>query len=144
MADLSEYIRELSKRLAREGYRIIEATPSDKQVAYQFNTSNYRIELIAEPADFAFSPYDDPEDIKQFCESLIKGDTKYANVYAQVIDRNTGISLGDDYIGELTYSENDKTFSGYKRTLLKEAIQQARQKIVELSQQFSQIKPLAI
>lgn len=141
VADLEIYLRELSGQLKSDGYRIIEATPYEKRVEYAFNTAHYRVELIAEPADFTFSPYDEAEDMMQFCRSLINGETRYANMYAQVLDRKTGLALGGDYIGELTYSPEDKSFSGYKRELIGEAVARAREKITMLQQQFSIVKP---
>lgn len=130
--DLGEYIRDLSIRLEKDGYRIIEATPYQSQVAYKFETANYRIELVTEPLEFYNHDFEDHmydcdfEDIEELCSQVLKGQACFANVYAQVLDKKTGISLGEDYFGSLTYHPLDKTLGGYRQILIREAIQAAR------------------
>lgn len=132
MTDLAEYIRDLSRRLEREGYRIIEATPYESQVAYKFETENYRIELVTDPHrfyenNFHAYMYDcDFDDVETLCSQVLKGQTHFANVYAQVLDKQTGIALGEDYFGYLAYDPADKTLGGYRQILIREAIKAAR------------------
>lgn len=131
VVDLSDYIRDISQQLAREGYRIIEATPYQKEVAYKFETANYRVEFITEPHEFYANHFEtfmydcDFEDMESLCRAVLN-DTRIANVYAQVLDRETGIVLGKDYFGYLTYHKNDRTFGGYLPILIRGAIKAAR------------------
>ncbi|MCQ9628671.1 hypothetical protein [Actinobacillus suis] len=140
VADLAEYIRDLSKQLAQEGYRIIEATPYQKEVAYQFETQHYRIEFVTEPHEFYANHFEtymydcDFEDVESLCKAALKG-IKIANVYAQVLDKATGIALGEDYFGYLAYNKEDKTFGGYRYILIREAIKAARSKDGLISRQ---------
>lgn len=130
--DLTEYIRDLSRRLASEGYRIIEATPYEKEIAYKFETANYRIELITEPHHFYHHRFEaylyacEYEDVETLCSQALNGQARFANVYAQVLDKQTGVTLGEDYFGYLTYAPSDKTLGGYRHMLIREAIKAAR------------------
>lgn len=132
ITDLREYIRDLSRRLAQEGYRIIEATPYESQVAYKFETENYRIELVTEPHHFYDHHFEtymydcDFDDVESLCSQVLKGQARFANVYAQVVDKQTGVALGEDYFGYLTYDPADKTLGGYRYILIREAIKAAR------------------
>lgn len=131
VADLGEYIRDLSRQFARDGYRIIEATPYQKEVAYQFETKNYRIEFVTEPHEFYANHFEaymydcDFDDVEDLCQAVLNG-ARIANVYAQVLDKATGIALGEDYFGYLVFDKNDKTFSGYRFALIREAIAATR------------------
>lgn len=67
----------------------------------------------------------DFEDVESPCNAVLKG-TRIANVSARVIDKTTGITLGEDYFGYLAYDKADKTFGGYRYILIREAIKAAR------------------
>ncbi|QLB12796.1 hypothetical protein EV697_101493 [Bisgaardia hudsonensis] len=140
VVDLTEYIQDLSKQLAQEGYRIIEATPYQKEVAYQFETQHYRVEFVTEPHEFYAHHFEtymydcDFEDVESLCKSVLNG-TRIANVYAQVLDKETGIALGEDYFGYLCYDQHDKTFGGYRQILIREAIKAACSKDGLISRQ---------
>ena len=131
IVDLEDYIRDLSNRLEREGYLIIEATPYQTEVAYSFETQHYRIEFVTEPHEFYAHHFEtymydcDFEDVESLCNAVLKG-SRIANVFAQVIDKATGITLGEDYFGYLAYDKADKTFGGYRYILIREAIKAAR------------------
>ncbi|MGX2950669.1 hypothetical protein ACWIUA_07180 [Ursidibacter sp. B-7004-1] len=132
ITDLEEYIRDLSKRLESEGYRIIGATPYESEVAYKFETKNYRVELITDPLPFYDHHFEthmydcDFENIETLCSEALKGQARFVNVYAQVLDKKTGIALGEDYLGSLTYDPKDKSLGGYRQILIREAIKAAR------------------
>ncbi|HDX1039600.1 TPA: hypothetical protein RNX16_002144 [Pasteurella multocida] len=140
VSDLAEYIRDLSKQLEQEGYRIIEATPYQTEVAYQFETQHYRIEFVTAPHEFYANHFEtymydcDFEDVESLCKAALNG-TRIANVYAQVLDKTTGIALGEDYFGYLVYDNDDKTFGGYRHILIREAIKAARSKDGLISRQ---------
>lgn len=141
IAELTEYIRDLSRRLESEGYRIIEATPYESEVAYKFETAHYRIEFVAEPHHFYNHHFEsymydcEYEDVESLCVQAINGQARFASVYAQVLDKQTGISLGEDYFGYLTYDPADKTFGGYRQVLIREAIKAARSRDGLISRQ---------
>ncbi|MGX2956053.1 hypothetical protein ACWIYZ_03050 [Ursidibacter arcticus] len=140
VSDLDEYIRDLSKQLEQEGYRIIEATPYQTEVAYQFETQHYRIEFVTDPHEFYANHFEtymydcDFEDVESLCKAILNG-TRIANVYAQVLDKTTGIALGEDYFGYLAYDKEDRTFGGYRYILIREAIKAARSKDGLISRQ---------
>lgn len=140
VSDLAEYIRDLSKQLEQEGYRIIEATSYQTEVAYQFETQHYRIEFVTAPHEFYANHFEtymydcDFEDVESLCKAALNG-TRIANVYAQVLDKTTGIALGEDYFGYLVYDNDDKTFGGYRHILIREAIKAARSKDGLISRQ---------
>lgn len=140
VSDLAEYIRDLSKRLAHEGYQIIEATPYQTEVAYKFETQHYRIEFVTAPHEFYANHFEtymydcDFEDVENLCRAVLNG-TRIANVYAQVLDKASGIALGEDYFGYLAYDKTDGTFGGYRQILIREAIKAARAKDGLISRQ---------
>ncbi|MFC1040772.1 hypothetical protein ACFGWM_03400 [Pasteurella multocida] len=137
ITDLAEYIRDISRRLASEGYRIIEATPSDKQFVYQFDTAHYSVQLVAEHSDFYNQPpecfFDDLDGVHNMLNEVINGESYYANLCAQVIDRYTGQSLGKDYLYCACFDPKDKGFSGYKVELIRNAIADARRNVQQLA-----------
>lgn len=140
--DLDDYIRDISRRLEREGYGIIEATPYEERIAYQFETVNYRIELVAKPVDFGyFFPYED-EDMTQLCQGFIDGRSQCAELCAVVRDRRTNIALGESDWINLVFDAGDDRFAGYKSELISEAIAHAKHNIQQYSQTFAQIKPI--
>lgn len=138
VGDLAEYIRDLSKRLAREGYRIVEATPYQTEIAYQFDTANYRIELVQTPCEFyAEKPewlFGDLCDVDEMMQSVVEGKIHFANLYAQVLDKQTGLSLGEDHLSNLSFSPKDRSFSGYKTELISNAIADARRNVQKYAQ----------
>lgn len=130
LSDLRQHIQDTSKELASLGYQIIDATPCDKQKLYQFSTEHYSVQLIAEHCDFYNQPAkwftDEMSDFEEILDNVINGKVHYANLYAQVLDRQTGQSLGEDYIDSACFDPTDKGFSGYKAELIQNAIAAAR------------------
>lgn len=123
--DLEEYIRDLSRQLASDGYRIIEATPSESEIAYQFETENYRIELIKDTSDLYACDVGD-DNFEAICQDFIQGECGFADVCAKVIDKQTGVILGASDWCALTYDTKDNTFGGLRQELIREAISATR------------------
>lgn len=138
MTDLAEHIRDTSKRLEADGYKIVEATPYEQQVAYCFNTANYRVELVQTPCEFYTEKpewlFGDLCDVEQMMQSVVDGHTRFANIYAQVIDRQTGLSLGEEFLGNISFATEDKSFAGYKNELISNAIANARENVQKYAQ----------
>ncbi|OOS00899.1 hypothetical protein B0187_00985 [Haemophilus paracuniculus] len=135
---LKEHIQCTSKYLATVGYQIAEATPREEQVAYCFNTVNYRIELVQTPCEFyAEKPewlFGDLCDVDEMMQSVVEGKIHFANLYAQVLDKQTGLSLGEDHLSNLSFSPKDRFFSGYKTELISNAIADARRNVQKYAQ----------
>lgn len=135
--DLEGHIKNTSRILEEEGYRIIEATPMSSDMVYRFNTKNYRIELLAHHSQF----YDeepcwligDSSDVDEMIHSILNGECRYADLEAQVTDRRNGIVLGTSYLSGVSYETGDKTFGGYRDDLIRFAIQHAREFAVQHS-----------
>lgn len=138
MDDLENHIRDTSCRLKDDGYKIVEATPYEQQVAYSFNTENYRVELVQTPCEFYAEKlewlFGDLCDVDEMMKSVVEGKIHFANLYAQVLDKQTGLSLGEDHLSNLSFSPKDRSFSGYKTELISNAIADARRNVQKYAQ----------
>lgn len=128
--DLEQYIKDTSCELAAVGYQIIEASPYDTETVFKFNTENYLVELNRKHSEFYSDSVDwvfgDECDFEEVIEEIRKGRLCYADFEATVIDKESGIELGSDEITGLSYSPNDRSFSGYRQELIGNAIASAR------------------
>ncbi|AGI35132.2 hypothetical protein ABCW44_07320 [Mannheimia haemolytica] len=128
--DLEQYIKGTSRELETNGYQIIDASPYQTETVFKFNTENYLVELKRKPSEFYSEPVDwvfgDVCDFKTSIEELLQGKVYYADFEAIVTDKESGIQLGFDSISGLSYSPNDRTFSGYRQELIGNAIASAR------------------
>ncbi|HDL5009559.1 TPA: hypothetical protein PXA24_002360 [Mannheimia haemolytica] len=128
--DLEQYIKGTSREMESVGYQIIEASPYQTETVFKFNTENYLVELKRKPSEFYSEPVDwvfgDECDFKTSIEELLQGKVYYADFEAIVTDKESSIQLGFDSISGLSYSPNDRTFSGYRQELIGNAIASAR------------------
>ena len=121
--DLEQYIRDVSKKLASAGYRILDAAPSSDEMVYQFDTAHYRVELIRSPMDWDCFEEDEST---MLCEEILEQNIQFADFTARIKDKATGIVLGDESCGFITYAQNDRTFGGMRQCLIREAIDNTR------------------
>lgn len=121
--DLEQHVRDTSKELASQGYRISEASPYSEEVVYQFDTEHYQVELVRHPSELWYLEYDETLNL---CQEILHQGIHYADFFAQVKDRETGMVLGDSYCGFVTYANGDKTFDGIRQSLIREAIEATR------------------
>ncbi|WP_289365480.1 hypothetical protein [Mannheimia haemolytica] len=128
--DLEQYIKDASCAMASVGYQIIEASPYETETVFKFNTENYLVELQRKPSAFYSEPVDwvfgDVCDFEVTIEDILQGNLRYADFEATVTDKESGIKLGVDSISGLSYSPNDRSFSGYRQELIGNAIASAR------------------
>lgn len=128
--DLEQYIKDTSRALATAGYKIIEASPYQTETVFKFNTENYLVELQRKSSEFYADPVDwlfgDECDFEATIKEILQGKLCYADFEATVTDKESGIKLGVDSISGLSYSPNDRSFSGYRQELIGNAIASAR------------------
>lgn len=128
--DLEQYIKDTSCALESAGYQIIEASPSQTETVFTFNTENYLIELQCKPSEFYSEPVDwvlgDDCDLEATIAELLQGKRCYADFEATVTDKESGIQLGRDKITRVSYSPTDCSLNGYRQELIGNAIATAR------------------
>lgn len=123
IGDLETYIKTVSCQLEKEGYSILDATPYASQVAYQFETANYQVELLTNPTDLN---YFDDEEGQWLCQEVLRANLQFADLSVEIKDKKTGIVLGSESYGYVTYPEKDHSFAGVRYELIREAIRDAR------------------
>lgn len=128
--ELEGHIQDTSRSMERIGYQIIEASPYDTETVFKFNTENFVVELQRKHSEFYADPvewvFGDMADFEVNIESICKGELCYADFEATVTDKESGIELGGDAITGLSYSPDDRTLSGYRQELVRNAIAEAR------------------
>ncbi|HDL4371759.1 TPA: hypothetical protein PXA21_002649 [Mannheimia haemolytica] len=128
--DLEQYIKGTSREMESVGYQIIEASPYQTETVFKFNTENYLVELKRKPSEFYSELVDwafgDMCDFEATIEQICQGQLCYANFEATVTDKKSEIQLGLARLSGISYSPNDRSFSGYRQELIGEAIASAR------------------
>lgn len=121
--DLESHIRDTSRELERQGYRILDAIPNSPEQVYCFDTENYRIEMVSLPADLNWI---DEEEGKWLCQKILTEQCRFSDLEVFIKDKETGITLGQQACYGTVYAEKDRTFDGQRFQLIREAIEQAR------------------
>ncbi|HDL4243016.1 TPA: hypothetical protein PW781_002582, partial [Mannheimia haemolytica] len=128
--DLEQYIKGTSREMESVGYQIIEASPYQTETVFKFNTENYLVELKRKPSEFYSELVDwafgDMCDFEATIEQICQGQLCYADFEATVTDKKSEIQLGLARLSGISYSPNDRSFSGYRQELIGEAIASAR------------------
>lgn len=131
MEDLEEDIRSVSRRLQSEGYRLLEATPFEEEVVVERATENFIVRVTELPDyDFDLAHWDE-DAASETIEAFLDGEARYVGLRAEVIDRETEDVIGVDEVWGLIVDKDDKFYHGYRRELVANAIQQARNASVE-------------
>lgn len=124
-----EDVRDTSKRLANEGYEIIDAFGYGEETIRTFRTKQFELrilEVAEDPAD-CFGEMDE-----EFYRDLITGKFRIRSIKIEIfnIDENgyTDEEIGNAFLGEVWLSnhETDRSFGGYRRQLIADAIAEAR------------------
>lgn len=123
IVDLESYIRETSDELASKGYQILDAMPASPESVYQFDTANYRIEIVSQPTDLNWM---DEEDGEWLCQKVLEEQCRFGDLQAFIKDKETGITLAKQACFGAVYAADDKTFDGQRFNLVREAINEAR------------------
>lgn len=126
-----------SKQLESDGYAIVEAgssvfTLDDKKRT--FETARFLVEIEeVEEEDFNIDDWDESLQ-SDFLDSLIAGKQRYFCLKVSVSGHD-GIELGTSYLGCCTQmtDKHDRTYGGYLRQLVAEAISEARDTIAAIS-----------
>lgn len=127
--DLEEHIKNTSRELEQQGYKIIEATPEEKTL-YQFTTKNYQVRLNVLPSDFYQEPaywiFGDDEYLPERIKPILAGTSQICHLRAEVID-DQGEMLGYARKDDLQFDINDQDYLlQWRRELVTEAISSAR------------------
>ncbi|EMC0199249.1 NgrC [Salmonella enterica subsp. enterica serovar Montevideo] len=124
--ELSGDVKQLSKKLESDGYALIEASPHEEKVVGERTTQNYLVRVTELPErDFDMDHWDD--DIRdQTIRSILEGKERVLGLRVEVLSRENEIVLGEESLHGLTVASDDKSYAGYRRELLRGAIQQTR------------------
>ena len=124
--ELSGDVKQLSKKPESDGYALIEASPHEEKVVWERTTQNYLVRVTELPErDFDMNHWDD--DIRdQTISSILEGKEQVLGLRVEVLSRENEIVLGEESLHGLTVASDDKVYAGYRRELLRGAIQQTR------------------
>jgi len=124
---LEDDIKRLSRKLEKDGYALIEASPYEDVVVCEKMTENYlvRVSELAE-RDFNMDDWEGPER-DYVIDSILEKNKRLLGLRVEVLSREGEMVLGEATRRVLTVASNDKTYVGYKRELLRSAIQEARE-----------------
>lgn len=123
---LQDDVKDLSKKLECHGYALIEASPCEEDVVWERATEHYLVRVIELPdPDFDIGHWD--EEIRdQTIQSILEGKERVLGLRVEVLSREDEIVLGEQSMYGLTLGSDDKSYAGYRRELLRDAITQTR------------------
>ncbi|EDS2084005.1 NgrC, partial [Salmonella enterica subsp. enterica] len=123
---LADDVKSLSKKLEADGYSLIEASPCEDEVVWERATENYLVRVTELPErDFDMGHWDDEVRDQTIC-SILEGKERVLGLRVEVLSRENEIVLGEESLHGLTVASDDKSYAGYRRELLRGAIQQTR------------------
>lgn len=124
--ELADDVKSLSKKLEADGYSLIEASPCEDEVVWERATENYLVRVTELPErDFDMGHWDDEVRDQTIC-SILEGKERVLGLRVEVLSRENEIVLGEESLHGLTVASDDKSYAGYRRELLRGAIQQTR------------------
>lgn len=126
---VAEDVVEISHRLEREGYALIDAGLYEEEVAREYKTKRFAVRIVLTPdEDFNIADWAD-ECLDEDYKDLIAKKVRYFSMRVEVIARETGLTLGTQYFGGTTYSSKKLKDLGYDyvRQNVSEAIEEARE-----------------
>jgi len=124
--ELADDVKSISKKLESDGYSLIEASPCEEQVVWERTTENYLVRVTELPVrDFDMYLWDDEELDQTIC-SILEGKERVLGLRVEVLFRENEMVLGEDSLPGLIVASEDKSYAGYRRELLRNAIQQTR------------------
>ncbi|CAD5778746.1 Uncharacterised protein [Escherichia coli] len=95
-------------------------------MVWERTTENYLVRVIELPErDFDIGHWDD-EVIDQTICFILEGKERMLGLRVEVRSRENELVLGEDSLHGLIVASDDKSYAGYRRELLREAIQQTR------------------
>ncbi|HAL7911189.1 TPA: NgrC [Escherichia coli] len=124
--ELEDDVKSMSKKLESDGYSLLEASPYEDEVVWERATKNYLVRVIELPErDFDIDHWDEEVRDQTIC-SILEGKERVLGLRVEVLSRENEIVLGEDSLYGLTVARDDKSYAGYRRELLRGAIQQTR------------------
>ncbi|MCS6027281.1 NgrC [Klebsiella pneumoniae subsp. pneumoniae] len=124
--ELADDVKSLSKKLEADGYSLIEASPCEDEVVWERATENYLVRVTELPErDFDMGHWDDEVRDQTIC-SILEGKERVLGLRVEVLSRENEIVPGEESLHGLTVASDDKSYAGYRRELLRGAIQQTR------------------
>lgn len=129
VAAIDDDIRVISRRLADDGYAILEAFRWEKECMRTFSTANFELRIIEVPESPDNMMHDEYDD--QAFTSLIAGKWRITGVRAEIWQREDGEAV--ECLGDATLmgvwveqDSSDRTYGGYLRGLIADAVAEAR------------------
>ncbi|EOY7321033.1 NgrC [Vibrio parahaemolyticus] len=123
---LEHDIKSTSQQLEAEGYALVEGTPYEEVVSWEFNTADYTVQLKEHPEhDFDIGCWDE-ELALQTIQDIVDGKQRYLRLEAKILDRETEEELASESIGGLVIDVNDRSYGSYRRELVSNAIAEVR------------------
>lgn len=126
--ELEDDVKSLSKKLESDGYLLIEASPGEEDVVWERTTEKFLVRVTELPVEnFDMDHWDDELRDQAIC-SILEGKERVFGLRVEVLSREDDIVLGEDsFLHGLTVASDDNSYAGYRRELLRGAIQQTRE-----------------
>ncbi len=124
-----EDVRDTSKRLANEGYEIIDAFGFQEETVRTFRTKRFELRISELPEE-AEGHFDDLDDSSY--QELAAGNFRIRCIRVDIFDLDEDgdpvDEIGNAYLGGvwIPNHENDRSYGGYRQQLISEAVAEAR------------------
>lgn len=145
---LGRDMRNLSRSICHQAYELLDAFSSETKQVGQWKTRYFSVTISEKPAevDDTFDEFHD-DDFSLDDENLrgmLNGALRYVTLEAVVIQRGTKRSPAEVVLGSAVVSTitqaNDPTYSGMRREIVSQAIQDARLHVADSIAAFSSFK----
>lgn len=126
---VEEDVRDTSKRLANDGYEILDAFGFQEETVRTFRTKQFELRITELPEE-AEGHFGDLEDSSY--QELAAGKYRIRCIRIEIFnldeDGDTVDEIGNAYLGGvwIPNHETDRSYGGYRRQLISEAVEEAR------------------
>lgn len=130
--EIDEYVKEVSRALEADGYAILEATPceSDPDVVREFRTRRFTVRVSKLHDSYPNLLSEDEDSEWAQIQDIICGKLTYYNLQVEVLDEDETVIGEATLLGMLANPQKEgRFFHGELRSLVREAIAQAREKL---------------
>lgn len=134
-------MRKQSIQLRDDGYKLIEATSRETKLVRVYSTKNFTVQIKEVETDLNdVAAWFDDDLALGLIDDMLNGKTKYAVLKAEVIENQHNTIISSALIDGVFVPEGSKHYGGYQRSLLKDAIAEARSYIRDVTSAFGSIK----
>lgn len=130
--EIDEYVKEVSKQLEADGYAILEATPceTEPEVVRELKTKRFTVRVSKLHNDDPDLPGEDEDSDWAQVQDIICGKLTYYHLQVEVLDEDETVIGEATLHGMLANPQKEgRFFHGELRSLVREAIAQAREKL---------------